>query len=326
MSTHLPFDDFSVQERALFVRYVQQYNQFQETIRNLQELSETTLLENIESILARRRRTTRANNRTTATATATAAATANTNTNNRTTVRNIIPGALPIPTTASNLVDNFMQSTTALLNSRAPANSTHIVDNFLQSASLLLNSDRQGSSPLLDRFLNTTVPVRPTPAQLERASRLISYRDIEAPLSSRCPISLEEFHEEDTVRQLLHCNHIFQPTSFDQWFSSHVGCPVCRYDVRNYAPTSGMASSSSADVEADAEAEAEAEAEGEGEEGTTRQEATPAPTTGGQLFDRLFRELLTGTSTGTGTGNGNDALTRFEVDPSGNAVYFEFRM
>lgn len=309
MSTHQPFDDFSEQERALFVRYVQQYNQFQESIRTLQELSETTLLENIESILANRRRTTRANNRTTAT------------TNNRTTVRNVIPGALPIPTTASNLVDNFMQSTTALLNSRAPANSTHIVDNFLQSASLLLNSDRQGPSSLLNQFLNTTVPVRPTADQLERASRLISYRDIEAPLSSRCPISLEEFHEEDTVRQLLPCNHIFQPASFDQWFSSHVGCPVCRYDVRNYAPTPDIAAAAAADSSASSASEVEEETQETSPAPTNAQTSTSTST--GQLFDRLFRDLLTGTGADN---NGNNNITRFEVDPSGNAVYFEFRM
>lgn len=91
---------------------------------------------------------------------------------------------------------------------------------------------------IFETFLNSTVIVRPTTEQIENSSRLIRYGDIENPLLNSCPISLEEFHNDDEVRQLLPCGHIFYPSPFQQWFSEHVRCPVCRYDIRNYRPLS----------------------------------------------------------------------------------------
>jgi hypothetical protein len=48
-----------------------------------------------------------------------------------------------------------------------------------------------------------------------------------------CPITLEDFNEGDVVTQIIHCGHIFQPHSIDNWFQRNVHCPVCRYDIRN---------------------------------------------------------------------------------------------
>ena len=87
---------------------------------------------------------------------------------------------------------------------------------------------------LLANFLNTTVTVRPTNEQIESASRLVRFGDIENPVSEACPISLDEFNNDDVVRQLLPCGHLFHTSQFDEWFSEHVRCPVCRYDIRNY--------------------------------------------------------------------------------------------
>ena len=86
----------------------------------------------------------------------------------------------------------------------------------------------------LTNFLNTTVPVRPTQEVIESASRLIRYSSIENPLSNSCPISLEHFSNEEMVRQLKPCGHLFCQASFQQWFENNVRCPVCRYDIRNY--------------------------------------------------------------------------------------------
>ena len=87
---------------------------------------------------------------------------------------------------------------------------------------------------IFNNFLNTTVAVRPTSEQLQNASRLIRYGDIENPLSEACPILLERFNENDMVRQLIPCGHLFCQTSFQEWFNNNVRCPVCRYDIRNY--------------------------------------------------------------------------------------------
>ena len=85
----------------------------------------------------------------------------------------------------------------------------------------------------LTNFLNSSVPIRPTQDQINIASRLVRYSDIQTPNSLSCAISLEPFTPSDSVRQLLHCGHIFFPEQFNQWFSNNVRCPVCRHDIRN---------------------------------------------------------------------------------------------
>jgi len=87
---------------------------------------------------------------------------------------------------------------------------------------------------IFNNFLNTTVAVRPTSEQLQNASRLIRYGDIVNPLSEACPILLERFNENDMVRQIIPCGHLFCQSSFQEWFQNNVRCPVCRYDIRNY--------------------------------------------------------------------------------------------
>ena len=89
-------------------------------------------------------------------------------------------------------------------------------------------------SDILSSFLNTSVTIRPTTEQLDAASRLVRYGDIERPLSESCPISLDRFNIDDLVRQIHHCGHLFVPSQFDEWFQSNVRCPVCRFDVRNH--------------------------------------------------------------------------------------------
>jgi hypothetical protein len=88
-------------------------------------------------------------------------------------------------------------------------------------------------SGLLSSFLNSNVIVRPTNQQIENASTLVSYNQIQNPNSETCPISLERFNPTDQVRQINYCGHIFLPSEFNEWFQSNVRCPVCRYDIRN---------------------------------------------------------------------------------------------
>lgn len=98
--------------------------------------------------------------------------------------------------------------------------------------------DPNNMSTFFTNFLNTTVIVRPTNEQIENASRLIRYRDIENPVSESCPILLDRFQPDQMVRQIIHCGHIFCQQEFQQWFENHVQCPVCRYDIRYYRPSS----------------------------------------------------------------------------------------
>jgi hypothetical protein len=97
-----------------------------------------------------------------------------------------------------------------------------------------VNSRNNELTNFINTFLNTPVIIRPTQEQIQSASRLVRFQDIESPLSDRCPISLEVFSRDEMVRQLVPCGHIFCQTEFQQWFENNVRCPVCRYDIRNY--------------------------------------------------------------------------------------------
>ncbi|KAK8952128.1 E3 ubiquitin-protein ligase ATL6 [Platanthera zijinensis] len=47
-----------------------------------------------------------------------------------------------------------------------------------------------------------------------------------------CAICLNEFEDDDTIRLLPKCDHVFHQDCIDAWLSTHVTCPVCR---TNYA-------------------------------------------------------------------------------------------
>ena len=89
-------------------------------------------------------------------------------------------------------------------------------------------------------YYTTTIPsnvsdtvIRPTTEQVNNALENIIYNTIEQN-SSTCPITLEDFVEGDTIRRIKHCGHIFSSQPINNWFNSHVRCPVCRYDIREY--------------------------------------------------------------------------------------------
>ena len=95
---------------------------------------------------------------------------------------------------------------------------------------------------IITNFLHTPITnnsqinniLRPTPEQINNASRLVRYNFIENPSSEMCSISLQEFNNNDVVRQILYCGHIFHENSLQEWFTRNTVCPLCRYDIRNY--------------------------------------------------------------------------------------------
>ena len=155
----------------------------------------------------------------------------NTNNNNRRNSVNSLPTNTPTPS---------LNVTPPIPTTRNIPTTRPIIDSLYtpNEATALLNTFLTTD----EAFFNNTVVVRPTNAQIQQASRLIKYGDIENPLSESCPISLEDFNEANQVRQLLHCGHIFHTRQFQQWFESNVRCPVCRYDIRNYNSLSNSSS------------------------------------------------------------------------------------
>ena len=43
-----------------------------------------------------------------------------------------------------------------------------------------------------------------------------------------CIICLTEFEEQEKVKMIPCCKHVFHPGCIDTWLSSHVSCPLCR--------------------------------------------------------------------------------------------------
>ena len=75
--------------------------------------------------------------------------------------------------------------------------------------------------------------IRTTQVEIENATSLIRFIDIENPLNNSCPISLESFIDDEIVTMIKYCGHIFKTNEINHWFESNVSCPVCRYDIRN---------------------------------------------------------------------------------------------
>ncbi|GJU49990.1 RING-H2 finger protein ATL11-like protein [Tanacetum coccineum] len=46
-----------------------------------------------------------------------------------------------------------------------------------------------------------------------------------------CAVCLNEFQDDETLRLLPKCSHVFHRECIDTWLVSHVTCPVCRADL-----------------------------------------------------------------------------------------------
>jgi E3 ubiquitin-protein ligase ATL6/9/15/31/42/55 len=59
-----------------------------------------------------------------------------------------------------------------------------------------------------------------------------------------CAVCLNEFEENETLRLIPKCDHVFHPECIDAWLASHVTCPVCR---ANLVPQPGCDSANDSD-------------------------------------------------------------------------------
>ncbi|KAL3504799.1 hypothetical protein ACH5RR_034640 [Cinchona calisaya] len=46
-----------------------------------------------------------------------------------------------------------------------------------------------------------------------------------------CAVCLNEFEDDETLRLLPKCSHVFHPDCIDAWLASHITCPVCRANL-----------------------------------------------------------------------------------------------
>ena len=84
---------------------------------------------------------------------------------------------------------------------------------------------------------NSSTSNIPTRNQISRATNTTLFSNIVNPSNNTCPISRDRFNSNDTVTQISPCGHIFTSNNLQQWFTYHSVCPMCRYDIRNYNPS-----------------------------------------------------------------------------------------
>ena len=130
---------------------------------------------------------------------------------------------------SANLGQNLRRST----NRRRTNNSTYNpIDSILRYTLPTTNTTTQFNNTFTSFF--DPVEVFPSQAQYELATRVVQFSQIQSPINTTCPISLEMFSPEQYVTQIRHCNHVFSTTNIQNWFLSNCRCPVCRYDIRDF--------------------------------------------------------------------------------------------
>ena len=73
------------------------------------------------------------------------------------------------------------------------------------------------------------LPIPPNLLLTETTRHLFS--DIERPLNTECPISLEPFEPNTEVVQINRCGHIFIRHELSHWFQTNTRCPTCRTET-----------------------------------------------------------------------------------------------
>ncbi|XP_006660721.1 E3 ubiquitin-protein ligase ATL31-like [Oryza brachyantha] len=80
----------------------------------------------------------------------------------------------------------------------------------------------------------------------------MTYADVKAHKSVKgaleCAVCISEFDDDETLRLLPKCSHVFHQDCIDTWLASHVTCPVCR---ANLAPNHDGSSEPASDVPAE---------------------------------------------------------------------------
>ena len=83
------------------------------------------------------------------------------------------------------------------------------------------------------RSSDNTRNASPSMEQIVRTTRIFSYDPAEELITTRCPISFEDFNEGDILCEIVRCHHVFKYNHLYNWFSSNSRCPVCRHDINS---------------------------------------------------------------------------------------------
>lgn len=149
-------------------------------------------------------------------------------------INNLITTNNQIKNNIMNLLNTNSNVNSRQSNTRQPNHRQH---NYSNRPNYHSNRQNYLNNPTISNLFYTffdPIEIFPTPSQIESATRVVRFSDIIRPLNTACPITLENFNEDDRVLIIRHCNHIFSNSGLISWFRSNCRCPVCRYDIRNY--------------------------------------------------------------------------------------------
>ena len=144
-----------------------------------------------------------------------------------------------LSSTQNNNVNSTNASRRNGFSNRRNNDRTRIISPYIVGsvADLITRPTAPNSENLVNDILNSfmqPVEVYPTQSQIENATRRARYCDISRPINTQCPISLDDFNDNDMVTVIRHCGHIFHTDNLMNWFRTSCRCPVCRYDIREY--------------------------------------------------------------------------------------------
>lgn len=115
-------------------------------------------------------------------------------------------------------IDTRVAATTTTRNERSTANTNTIGSMILAER----EKDAQGLHPAIIE----TFPVIP----YKSIKRLKNVKG-----QHGCAVCLSEFENQDTLRMLPGCCHVFHPDCIDAWLVSNATCPICRSDLSDSA-------------------------------------------------------------------------------------------
>ena len=72
-------------------------------------------------------------------------------------------------------------------------------------------------------------------------TEVTNYRSSESNGQQMCPICRVNFEENDIVRKINHCGHMYHLNCIDNWFQEHSTCPVCRHNLNSNTQTNTTA-------------------------------------------------------------------------------------
>merc|ERR1711966_146911 len=105
---------------------------------------------------------------------------------------------------------------------------TNLSRNMLQQTLLRNLILRSASLANTENNIENNIP---TEEQIRNSTIRTTFQEIENPINTTCPISQNDFSNNDIVLQINNCGHIFSEQPLLQWFNRNHCCPMCRYSI-----------------------------------------------------------------------------------------------